>query len=119
MSAPPAWHPTIDAVLALGAEHGLVPRVFGSLLWQCLTGLAYLSDGSDLDLLWPAGVTAAFLGDLAAIEAGAPMRLDGEVALPDGAGVNWREWCAAPPGGSILAKGMDGVRLVRRALRDP
>lgn len=110
--APPAWHPTIDAVLELAAEHALVPRVFGGLLWQGLTGLRYLSATSDLDLLWPAPVPRAFLDGLAAIAADAPMRLDGEVVLPNGAGVNWREWSDALPAGAVLAKGLDGVALV-------
>lgn len=111
-AAPTQWHPTIDAVLALGAAQGLVAHVFGGLLWQSLTGLSYLSATSDLDLLWQAPVSRPFLDRLAAIEADAPMRLDGEVVLPDGAGVNWRELREAPPGGSVLAKGLDGVALV-------
>ena len=117
-AAPPAWHPAIDAVLALAAEHGLVPRVFGGLLWQSLTGLAYLSATSDLDLIWPAPATRRVLDGLAAIEAGAPMRLDGEVVLPDGTGVNWREARDAPPGGSVLVKGLDGVALLPAAWLD-
>ena len=115
-SAPPAWHLAIDAVLALAAEYGVVPQVFGGLLWESLTGLAYLSTTSDLDLLWPATVTHSLLDGLAAIEAGAPMRLDGEVVLPDGAGVNWRELRDASPGGSVLAKGLDRVALVPASL---
>ena len=115
-SAPPAWHAAIDAMLAFAAEHGVVPQVFGGLLWQSLTGLAYLSTTSDLDLLWPAPVTRRLLDGLAAIEADAPMRFDGEVVLPDGAGVNWRELRDAPPGGSVLAKGLDRVALVPTCL---
>ena len=115
-AAPPAWHPAVDAVLALAAGHGVVPQVFGGLLWQGLTGLAYLSTTSDLDLLWPAPVTRRLLDGLAAIEADAPMRFDGEVVLPDGAGVNWRELRDAPPGGSVLAKGLDRVALVPASL---
>ncbi|TXM70474.1 malonate decarboxylase holo-[acyl-carrier-protein] synthase [Methylobacterium sp. WL12] len=115
-AAPPAWHPTVDAVLALAAEYGVVPQVFGGLLWQRLTGLAYLSTTSDLDLLWPVPVTRRLLDGLATIDANAPMRLDGEVVLPDGAGVNWRELRDTPPGGSVLAKGLDRVALVPAGL---
>lgn len=114
-AAPAAWHPAIDAVLALAAAHGLVPRVFGGLLWQALTGLPYLTAASDLDLLWPADATRGFLDRLAEIAAGAPMRLDGEVVLPDGSGLNWRELREARPGASVLAKGLDGAALVRAA----
>lgn len=115
-AAPASWQPAIDALLALGAAHGLVPRVFGALLWQHLTGLAYLTPASDLDLLWPTAgpIDRSLLGGLAAIESDAPMRLDGEVILPDGAGVNWREWHAAEAGTDVLAKGMErlGLRTV-------
>ncbi|GEP05743.1 phosphoribosyl-dephospho-CoA transferase [Methylobacterium oxalidis] len=112
-AAPEAWRPALDALLALGVRHGLAPRLFGGLLWQALTGLPYLSAGSDLDLLWPVAgpVPPDLLGGLAAIEAGAPMRLDGEILLPDGSGVNWRELTAAEPGGTVLAKRLDGVDL--------
>ncbi|WP_238184016.1 malonate decarboxylase holo-[acyl-carrier-protein] synthase, partial [Methylobacterium trifolii] len=98
-TAPIPWRPSLDALLALGRDHGLVPRVFGGLLWQHLTGLAYLTGTSDLDLLWPVGprVSRVLLRDIAAIEAAAPMRLDGEVIFADGAGVNWREFLGTAP----------------------
>ena len=49
-SAPSAWQETIGRLLRLYPQ----TRTFGSLAWQHLTGLSYLSDHSDLDLLWPA-----------------------------------------------------------------
>ncbi|MCJ2127935.1 malonate decarboxylase holo-[acyl-carrier-protein] synthase [Methylobacterium sp. E-045] len=112
-TAPAAWRPVVDEVLALGREHGLVPHVFGSLLWQALTGLAYLGTGSDLDLLWPVGgrVDPRFLPALARIEGRAPMGLDGEIVLPDGAGIHWRELLAAPEGGTVLCKGRESLAL--------
>ncbi len=48
-AAPASWRQTIDLLVRLLLE----TRTFGSLAWQHLTGLPYLSDGSDLDLLWP------------------------------------------------------------------
>ncbi|GJD75007.1 malonate decarboxylase holo-[acyl-carrier-protein] synthase [Methylobacterium goesingense] len=110
-SAPAAWQPTLDALLAHGAAYGRMPRVFGGLLWQALTNLPYLSATSDLDLLWPGPVDRAFRDGLAGIAAGAPMNLDGEIALPDGFAVNWREWHAAGPDDAVLAKGLDRLEL--------
>lgn len=113
-AAPSTWRPTIEALAGLSEETGTACRPFGSLLWGALTGLPYLSTGSDLDLLWtlPLGQAAGPLLDgIARIEAGAPMRLDGEVLLPDGAGLNWREWHVAPPDGSVLAKRIDGLAM--------
>ncbi|KQP39494.1 malonate decarboxylase holo-[acyl-carrier-protein] synthase [Methylobacterium sp. Leaf106] len=113
MTAPEAWRPVVDDVLALRSEYGLTPTVFGSLLWQTLTGLPYLGAGSDLDLLWPLSgrVDPRFLQALARIEARAPMRLDGEIVLPDGAGINWRELLDAPIGGTVLCKGRESLAL--------
>jgi len=111
---PEPWAATLAEVVALGAAHGLVPRPFGSLLWQSLTGLSYLSGTSDLDLLWPVAgaVPRGLLDGLAGIEARAPMRLDGEILLAGGGGVNWRELHAAAPGDTVLVKHRD--RLVLR-----
>lgn len=116
--APRPWQPAIDAVLALALAHHLVPRPFGALLWQTVTGLTYLSPTSDLDLLWPCAETvpASLLDGLARIDAGAPMRLDGEVLLPDGGGVQWRELHEAPEGGTVLVKYRD--RLAMRPAAD-
>lgn len=115
-SAPPGWRPVLEALLALGAEHHATPRVFGSLGWTALTGLDYLGPASDLDLLWPVLPPVrmeALLAALARIEARAPMRLDGEVLLPDGSGANWRELQAG--GAEILVKGTGDVALHPRA----
>jgi phosphoribosyl-dephospho-CoA transferase len=92
--APAPWRHTLHQVAELASRHGVEARVFGSLAWQTLTGLEYLSAGSDLDLLLsfpPRGDLARLTAGLAAIEAAAPMRLDGEITRDDGAGVNWRE----------------------------
>jgi phosphoribosyl-dephospho-CoA transferase len=112
--APPSWHPTVDAVIRIGLSYGIVPRPFGSLLWQTLTGLSYLSAASDLDLLWPCRdtVPAGLLAAINAVADTAPMRIDGEILLPDGSGLQWRELLETPPGGSILAKRLDTLALV-------
>lgn len=97
-TAPPAWQPSLRQLMALAKKDGVQARVFGSLAWQRLTGLEYLSPRSDLDIIWTLpglDVIHMFLADLAAIESHAPMRLDGELVRADGAGVNWRELHAA------------------------
>ncbi len=88
-AAPPAWRNTIDLLVDLLPE----TRTFGSLAWQHLTGLPYLSDNSDLDLLWPlasAAHAARLLTAIARIASQAPMRVDGEILCSVG-GVQWRE----------------------------
>jgi phosphoribosyl-dephospho-CoA transferase len=119
--ADPGWRDTIVSLLALGARTGVEPAAFGSLLWQHLTGLSYLSPSSDLDVLWrvPAGFDVLSLVlSIAEIARAAPLRIDGEVVFPDGSAVNWRElWNAHRTAGraTVLAKSMDGVRLVEIA----
>ncbi len=114
---PLLWRSTVDALLQLADQSGVEPCVFGSLLWQRLTGLPYLSAASDLDLLWPAteaGSAAHLVHRLAFIEKESPVRFDGEIILPDGGGVQWREWYGNPS--EVLVKGADDVQL--RAVRD-
>jgi len=90
-------------------------RVYGGYGWQRLTGLAYLHAGSDVDLLL--AVRAADCADavcqaLATAAIDAP-RLDGELLLPDGAAVAWREWLAWRAGraSGVLVKRLRGVAL--------
>lgn len=111
--APAAWRPTLAALVALARARGIALRPFGSLLWQAATNLLYLGAESDLDLLWPCPepVPEGLLADLAAVAQTAPMRIDGEIVLPDGAGLQWRELHDAPAGGSVLAKSRDGIAL--------
>lgn len=120
-TAPAGWQSLVAAVLELGAVVGVQPRVFGALLWQHLTGLPYLSAHSDLDLLWSIGDerTAALLADgLAQLDASGPVRLDGELELPDGAGLNWREFAqpASTARVGVLVKTLAGVEIRSRAL---
>lgn len=93
-SAPRAWHPAVQQLLAVGERFGVQTRVFGSLAWQWLTGLDYLRQDSDIDLTWTLPRSACieeFLAAVAGIDAAAPMRVDGELVRADGTGVNWRE----------------------------
>ena len=123
------WQATIAALLVLGTRTGVEPSAFGSLLWEHLTGLAYLSPQSDLDVLWPVpenfDVLALVFG-IAQVQRDAPIRIDGEVIFPDGSAVNWRElWNAylaanrsghwAEDRATVLAKTMEGVRLLNIA----
>jgi len=116
-----SWRSTIDALLAVGVRSGVEPTAVGSLLWQHLTGLAYLSPHSDLDVLWPIPQGLDVLSlvfSIAEVQRKAPLRIDGEVIFPDGSAVNWRElWNVrrAPGPGMVLAKTMEGVRLLHMA----
>jgi phosphoribosyl-dephospho-CoA transferase len=119
-TAPPEWQPVVGALLHLGDAIEIAPRVFGALLWQHATGLPYLSARSDLDLLWSISderTALSLVERLVRLDAESPVRLDGELELPDGAGVNWRELAQsrADPGDELLVKTMDGVEVRTRA----
>lgn len=113
-TAPEAWHAVIAEIVALGEVVGIVPRVFGALLWQHVTGLSYLTARSDLDLLW-SGVdqtsVRALSEGLLRLESDSPVRIDGEVVLPDGSAFNWRELAEGGHAGTVLLKTMNGVEL--------
>lgn len=111
-AAPAGWRATIDLLLQLLPE----TRTFGSLAWQHLTGLRYLTDGSDLDLLWTlssAEQARTLPSGIAAIARQAPMRLDGEIVGPAG-GVQWRELTGTDED-EVLVKGPTGVSNTTRA----
>jgi phosphoribosyl-dephospho-CoA transferase len=99
-------------------------RVYGSAAWQAVTGAVYLREDSDLDLLLTptTGEQLRLALEILGSMAGARPRLDGEIALPDGRAVAWRE--AASESATLLVKTLSDVSLVPRAdwtsvLRDP
>ncbi|WP_068833578.1 malonate decarboxylase holo-[acyl-carrier-protein] synthase, partial [Xanthomonas graminis] len=103
------WQLPLRELQALAATHGLIPRVFGAFAWQALTGLRYVQAGSDIDLLWPVPSPAqapALLADLVRWEQRHGCRADGEMLLPDGDAVSWRELAG------------DSAQLLVKALRD-
>ncbi len=109
-AAPARWQATIEALLRLS----VLPSVFGALLWEHATGLPYLTPASDLDLLWPVRDRTqadTLLAALLRLDSESPVRLDGELVLPDGSGVHWREYGAA----AVLVKTMEGAALRSRA----
>ncbi|HVI52828.1 MAG TPA: malonate decarboxylase holo-[acyl-carrier-protein] synthase [Candidatus Sulfotelmatobacter sp.] len=115
-SSPEDWHETLDWLERLGRGTGTGIGVYGSLAWQHFADdpdLRFLSPSSDLDLLfrpaaWPS--VERLLRELSGDGRHAPApRLDGEIILPDGAGVSWRELAARPP--RLLVKSMDEAAL--------
>lgn len=110
-AAPAAWQASIAALLELDRD----VRCFGSLAWQYLTGLPYITASSDLDLLWdvPTAIRAnTLVAQIERVAQTAPMRIDGELLAPSGQAVQWTEWRS--DASILLAKSIDGVRLVER-----
>jgi phosphoribosyl-dephospho-CoA transferase len=113
--APVRWKPALQQLLTVGKRFGSVPAVYGSVLWQRLTGIAYLHEHSDLDLIWQVTHAAQAQQLAAAIDACAaqsPMAIDGEFIFAQGSAVNWREF--HQPGRQVLAKTLHGVEMIER-----
>lgn len=108
--APAAWREPLSALDRALREIGVVARIFGSLAWEYRGGLSFVRRTSDLDLLLEpdTGERAERLLD---ILSGCPAtpRLDGEIVLPDGWAVAWRELALRPA--SVLVKGPTGVAM--------
>lgn len=105
-----AWQLPLRAMAAIAPA-----RVFGAFAWQTLTGLAYVHERSDVDLLWQvdhADRADALVARLQAWEGTFARRVDGELCLPDGGAVNWREYAGSAR--QVLVKRVDGAALESR-----
>jgi len=112
-AAPRSWEPTLLRLRQIAVEQGVEARVFGSLAWQMITGLDYLTDRSDLDFALHVRRETQLrplADELARIEDAAPVRLDGEL-IRGGSAVNWRELHAGAR--DVLVKTILGVTLLR------
>jgi malonate decarboxylase holo-[acyl-carrier-protein] synthase len=110
------WPEAMRELAAIIAGVAPQTRVFGSFAWQFFAAdpaAVYVTRQSDIDLLLtPArgGQLSAWIALLQNFESRWPApRLDGEVALPGGDFVSWREFAARPK--KILVKGADHVSL--------
>lgn len=111
-SAPAHWQAPLQALHIEARSIGLDLRVYGSLLWQHLSGESYVTERSDVDLLLRAPSAAALRAGLALLarwEQGTGVRADGEVLLPDGAAVAWRELHGTPA--RVLVKSPTAAEL--------
>ncbi|WP_052293754.1 malonate decarboxylase holo-[acyl-carrier-protein] synthase [Azospirillum sp. B510] len=110
-SAPEGWRPMLGDLARRALDLDAPAAVYGSLAWQHQTGLRYVRPDSDIDLLFtPSGRRSLerVLALLAEAGDGTP-RLDGEILLPDGAAVAWRELAGRPA--RLLVKGPAAVEL--------
>jgi phosphoribosyl-dephospho-CoA transferase len=113
----PLWQDAIQQLLIVCKAAGVTPCVYGSLLWQTVSRYNYLTDTSDLDVLFVCNEVSdinLLVDSLAAFEESRP-RLDGEILAPSGWAAAWREVTKAfKAGGSnrVLAKSSHEARLV-------
>ena len=111
-AAPLNWREPLGELAAELEAAGEEACVYGSLAWQywsASSGMAYLTASSDVDLLFRPMSWSAVLKIVSVLECferqhHAP-RPDGEIVLPDGDAIAWREISNHPP--KVLAKGMN------------
>lgn len=115
-SAPFSWRETMEWLAAICGALGIEAGVYGSLAWQHFAGGggAFVTAQSDLDVAFrPSDRAAAerLLRELGSAENHFPRpRIDGEIILPGGEGVAWRELAASPE--RVLVKAMDWAGLL-------
>ncbi|NHZ32742.1 malonate decarboxylase holo-[acyl-carrier-protein] synthase [Massilia rubra] len=112
-AAPARWAAPLAALLADAGSITL--RAYGSLALQAVTRLTYLTESSDIDLLFtPASLHQLDAGMSLLQSHQQNLPLDGEIVFPDGAAVAWKEWRDAA-GARVLVKDAGSVRLATTA----
>ena len=115
-ACPASWQRDVRSLLAIAHAIALEARVYGSFAWQALTGDLYVSPASDIDLVWRPCSTGQFdaLTDaLLRWERSTSRRADGEVVLPSGDAVCWRELSSEST--RVLVKSGSSVALRARS----
>jgi phosphoribosyl-dephospho-CoA transferase len=96
-------------------EIGLELGVWGSAAMELYTGLACTHEGSDLDLLIAAASAkklSLFMDEMTDMEERLGLRIDMELELPNGYGVQLKELFGK--GRTVIGKGINGVALFSR-----
>jgi len=115
--APESWRIGLNNLVALFEKYAIDARVYGSLSSEILTGMRYLDESSDLDLLLEINDETnlpEFLENLEKFPLSSP-HIDGELLFPSGWSVSWRELATALLTGiprSVLAKSSREIRLI-------
>jgi len=116
---PSPWHRLLVTLDRDAQALGVALRVFGAAAWQALTGLGYLSEDSDIDLVFRPAAPAHLDATLAlfdAWEARTHRRVDAEIVFAGERAVAWQEWRQADGADArVLVKSRAGAALVARA----
>jgi phosphoribosyl-dephospho-CoA transferase len=116
-SAPVEWQPALSELDVAAQDIDIDLRVFGSLAWQALSGLPYMTLQSDIDLLWHPLSNKQLQQGIALLqrwEQASGLRADGEVLFGGNSAVSWREWATLKTGAAqrVLVKRTSSAELV-------
>jgi phosphoribosyl-dephospho-CoA transferase len=113
-----AWRAPLTDLACEAQAAGIELRLFGSAAWEALTGRPYLTENSDIDLIWrpvDADEIDAGIALLLAWESDSGLSADGEILFGDDAAVAWREWAriaeAREGAQRVLVKTLYGPRI--------
>jgi phosphoribosyl-dephospho-CoA transferase len=113
---PKSWRQTIQKLNELFEKSGVTARIYGSLSSEIFTGIKYLDDASDLDLLMEYGEDTKLTELLAQlVNFPAIPRIDGEILASSGWAVSWRELASAFHSAKprqVLAKSASEISLM-------
>lgn len=116
---PKKWRAAYALLLQDASASQLSFQAFGSVALQAVTGLAYITPSSDIDLLFYPTRRSQLRQALSLLEKHAVhLPIDGEFVFPTGDAVSWKEWGQATGAGNgprVLAKGRQSVRLATTA----
>ena len=115
--APAEWQSALVELDVATKDMEIELRVFGSLAWQALSGLNYMTEKSDIDLLWHPLSHMQLQQGIALLERWEQdhgLRADGEVLFGAGSAVSWREWATLKSGDDnrVLVKRLSSAELV-------
>ncbi len=114
-TAPAHWRSQLQMLAQDALALNVSLRVYGSLALQALTGHAYVRPQSDIDILLRIEQPQQLQAGLDLLQQHSQyLPLDGELMLPSGAAVSWKEWRnaqASAAGTRVLVKEMQTVRL--------
>lgn len=111
-----AQAPSFSRLISAAAQTGHDIHVYGSWMWQALTGERHVHEGSDLDVVIDTADLDAALhaaAFLARQEQDLAFRIDGELSFPGLGEVQWRE--LLQPRDEVLLKSTESLQLVSRA----
>jgi len=113
----PEWRETLLQLIEISEGIGVKVCVYGALSWQSATACTYLTDSSDIDLLFYCNEidTARRLCRALAVFRDTGPRLDGEIISNSGWGTAWREFDKASHSDAaaiLLAKSLYKVQLM-------
>lgn len=114
---PMTWQSALQQLCSASKREQITFHAYGSAALQKITGRRYVTETSDIDLLfYPRTGSELQTGLQILVHYARMLPLDGEIIFPDGSAVAWKEWIAAltaSKGLRVLTKDARGIHLAK------